>query len=71
MSWDKGRDVIQDLLDRGHLEQVPGNETEAEHLLAKARAHLRTSKAVADDDPEIAYDALYAAARKALTALLV
>ena len=71
MSWDKGRDVIEDLLDRGHLEQGPGNEAEAEHLMAKARAHLRTAAAVADDDSEIAYDALYAAARKALTALLV
>jgi hypothetical protein len=71
MSWDKGRDVIEDLLDRGHLEQAPGNESEAEYLIAKARAHLQTAVAVADDDPEIAYDALYAAARKALTALLV
>jgi hypothetical protein len=33
MSWDKGRDVIQDLLDRGHLERVPANEAEAEHLM--------------------------------------
>lgn len=71
MSWDKGRDVIEDLLDRGHLERVPANEDEAAHLLDKARAHLRTAAAVSADDPEIAYDALYAAARKALTALLV
>lgn len=71
MSWDKGRDIIEDLLDRGHLERVPANEDEAAHLLDKARAHLRTAAAVAHDDPEIAYDALYAAARKALTALLV
>ncbi len=71
MSWDKGRDVIEDLLDRGHLERVPANDHEAAHLLDKARAHLRTAAAVADDDPEIAYDALCAAARKALTALLV
>jgi hypothetical protein len=71
MSWDKGRDAVEDLLDRGHLERVPGNEDEAAHLLAKSRAHLRTATALAADDPEIAYDALYAAARKALTALLV
>jgi len=71
MSWAKGRDVIEDLLARGHLERVPANEDEAAHLLSKARAHLRTAGTVADDDPEIAYDALYAAARKALTALLV
>lgn len=29
MSWDKGRDVIEDLLSRGHLERVPANEDEA------------------------------------------
>ena len=71
MSWDKGCDVIQDLLDRGHLECVPANEAEAEYLLEKARAHLGTAGAVAQTGAEIACDAHYAAARKALTALLV
>jgi hypothetical protein len=71
MSWENGRDVIEDLLERGHLETTPGNEDEAVHLMAKARAHLRTAGSVVEDDPEIACDALYAAARKALTALLV
>jgi len=71
MTWQKGRDTIEDLLRRRHLEQVPANESEVKHLLTKARAHLTTAQAVADDDPEIAYDALYAAARKALTALLI
>ncbi len=71
MSWDKGRDVIEDLISRGHLEQVPAHEGEAAHLLTTARTHLRTARTVADDDPEIAYDALYGAARKALTALLI
>jgi HEPN domain len=44
---------------------------EAEYLLTKARTHLSTAAKTAADDPEIAYDALYAAARKALTAILV
>jgi hypothetical protein len=71
MSWEKGRDTIEDLLRRGHLERVPANRAEAQHLMAKTQAHLHTAAAVATDDPEIAYDALYAAARKALTALLI
>jgi hypothetical protein len=71
MSWDKGRDVVDDLLRRGHLEQVLGNEAEAQHLLEKAHSHLQTARTVSDLDPEIAYGALYAAARKALTALLI
>lgn len=71
MTWQKGRDAIEDLLGRGHLERVPANTAEAEHLLAKADAHLKTAVTVASTDPEIAYDALYAASRKALSALLL
>jgi hypothetical protein len=71
MTWEKGRDTIEDLLHRGHLERIPANTTEAQHLLAKASSHLKTAAIVASTDPEIAYDALYAAARKALSALLV
>jgi len=71
MSWQKGVDVIEDLLRRGHLERVPANSDEAEYLLDRSRRHLRTAEREAHEDPEIAYDALYAAARKALTAVLV
>ncbi len=71
MSWEKGREVIERLLEAGHLEQVVANPDEARHLISRARQHLITAAKAAADDPEIAYDALYAAARKALTALLV
>jgi hypothetical protein len=71
MTWEKGRDTIEDLLRRGHLEQVPANQAEAHHLMTKASSHLTTAAAVASTDPEIAYDALYTAARKALTAFLI
>ncbi|MEV4344365.1 hypothetical protein AB0J83_07805 [Actinoplanes sp. NPDC049596] len=67
MSWPKGAEVIQQLLDRGYLEQVPANPDEAAYPLDKARLHLRTAHRLAEADPEIAYDALYGAARKALT----
>jgi HEPN domain len=59
------------LLGDANLEQVIADPAEAEYLLAKARTHLSTASRNAADDPEIAYDALYAAARKALTAVLV
>ena len=71
MTWEKGRDVIEELLAHGHLEGVIGNPDEARHLISRARTHLSTAGATAETDPEIAYDALYAAARKALTALLI
>ena len=70
MTWEKGRDVIEALLERKHLERVTANPADADHLLARARRHLATAAELADDDAEIAYDALYAAARKALTAVL-
>lgn len=71
MTWAKGRDSVEDLLQRGHLEQVVANPEESRHVVGRARTHLSTAADTADGDPEIAYDALYAAARKALTALLV
>lgn len=71
MSWSKGADIIERLLADGHLEQVVANSDEAGYLLAKSRTHLATTAKNGDEDPEIAYDALYAAARKALTAVLV
>ena len=70
MSWGKGQDVVEDLLTGEHLEQVPANPDEAQYLLGRARAHLGTAAREVEADPEIAYDALYAAARKALTAVL-
>jgi len=70
MTWEKGRPVIESMLERKHLERVTASPEDAEHLLSRARRHLETAADLADDDPEIAYDALYAAARKALTAIL-
>lgn len=70
MSRPKGVEQIEDLLRRGHLEQVPANPDGATYLLERARTHLRTAETLCEADPEIAYDALYAAARKALTAVL-
>lgn len=70
MTWDKGREQIEAMLAQHHLERVPADPAEAHYLLQRARVHRATAEANADDDPEIAYDALYAAARKALTAIL-
>jgi HEPN domain-containing protein len=70
MTWEKGRDTVEQLLLRKHVEQVPADPDEARYLIERARRHLATAEREADADPEIAYDALYAAARKALTAVL-
>ena len=70
MSWAKGSDTVEQLLNVGHLERVLADPAEAQYLLSKAQVHLETADSLADDDPEIAYAALYSAARKALTAVL-
>jgi len=71
MTWGKGSEVIERLLDQRHLERVMADPDEAQYLIDRARRHLLTAGREADDDPEIAYDALYAAARKSLTAVLM
>lgn len=43
MSWEKGKEVIEDLLTQEHLEQVLANPDEAQYLLGRARAHLGTA----------------------------
>ncbi|MDP3712978.1 MAG: hypothetical protein Q8R60_10915 [Mycobacteriales bacterium] len=49
---------------------MPADPADAVYLMDRAHRHLATAAREAEDDPDIAYDALYAAARKALTALL-
>jgi hypothetical protein len=48
VSWGKGQDVIEDLLTRRHLEQVPANPDEAQYLLVRSRVHLDTAAAMVD-----------------------
>lgn len=69
--WEQGRATIDQLIIAGQIEQVPADLRAAERLVAKARTHLRSAEMLADDDVEMAYDALHAANRKALTAVLL
>lgn len=50
MTWEKGREVIDELLSRQHLERVPANPEEAAYLLDRARQHLATAEREANDD---------------------
>jgi len=59
------------MLADGRIERVPTNLDSAQSLIAKAQTHLRSAAALADTDVELAYDALHAANRKALTAVLI
>ena len=55
---------------RATLEQVAPNAEFTEALIDKARKHLATADLLRDTDLEIAFDALYTAARLWVTALL-
>jgi hypothetical protein len=72
MRWEQGRARIDGMLATGQLERVTASREHAERLLAQARAHLAlaTSGDSADLDPIGAYQLLYDASRKALSAVL-
>lgn len=70
MSWQRGREEILGMLDRGELGQVVADLKLAERLISAAKRHVRSADALSDADPELAYSAVYDAIRNALTALL-
>lgn len=59
---------VDQLVSTGRLERIPADPTRAQAMLAEARQHLKSAKAIAGDDPNGAYQLLYDAARKALWA---
>ncbi|MCL2464911.1 MAG: HEPN domain-containing protein [Micrococcales bacterium] len=69
--WNPGRATVEALLANGDLERVPVNLDGAQGLVARARRHLFSAESLAETDVELAYDALHAANRKALTAVLL
>lgn len=70
MKWEQGRETVMALLREGTLEQVAPSRKQADALLEQARRHLNTAALAADDDPVGAYQLVYDAARKALSAIL-
>ncbi len=68
--WAEGAAEIEAMIASGELETVMPSAIHAERLLAEAEQHLASAEMVAAFDPPMAYDSLYAAARKALTAVL-
>jgi len=68
--WPEGSASIESMIETGELEQVAPSEAHAQRLLTEANRHLVSAEMVADVDPVMAYDSLYAAARKALAAVL-
>lgn len=68
--WGQGRDAILQMLRGGQLETIPANPRHVDLLLQRAASNLTTVSQIRDDNPGLAYDGLYDAARFALTAIL-
>lgn len=58
------------LIDGGRLERVPPDFAAAGRAIRAARRHLDSTAMLIDDDPDLAYTALYDAVRKSCAALL-
>jgi uncharacterized protein (UPF0332 family) len=59
---------VEGLFDAGRLQRVAPDPSAASVRIAKAEQHLVTAKMLLGHDNEVAYTALYDAARKAATA---
>jgi hypothetical protein len=70
VTWQKGRDTVQALVDRGELEHVTASTEQAAAILDDARRHLVSARTIAPSDPPGAYALTYDAARKSLVAIL-
>jgi hypothetical protein len=70
VTWQKGRDTVQALIDRGELEHVIASAKQAAIMLDDARRHLTSARTIAPLDPQGAYTLTYDAARKSLAAIL-
>ena len=68
--WPKGADVVQQLLDRGHLQSIAGAATDGYALINRALTTLETARSIAEQDPDTACVLAYDAARYALVGLL-
>lgn len=69
--WNQGRAKIDELIVQGHVERVPADRDQAATLITKAKRHLNSARLLGDSDIDLAYDALHAANRKALSAVLL
>jgi hypothetical protein len=70
MTWARGREVIERLLDDGELEVVPADDEHALRIVADAETHLTSAAVVRSSDPVAAISIAYLAAHKAAAATL-
>ncbi len=62
--WDRGRDVIVQMIADGQMERVQPNRDQADAVLDEASRNLGTAGRAVNDDPGGALSLAYDAARK-------
>ena len=70
MTWERGRERVDELLARGELEEVTASEALADRLVREADKHLTAAGQIVAIDEAGAYQLAYDVARKACAALL-
>ena len=70
MRWEQGRVTVDGMISRGEIERVSASRDHADLLMGQANQHMQAVRTVASIDPIGAYQLLYDAARKALSAVL-
>ena len=70
MTWPKGADMVTRLIVAGELERITASDSQARVMLADARRHLGSARAIAETDALGAYVLTYDAARKAIAGIL-
>lgn len=70
MTWDRGKERIQKLIDDGELQLVEPSDELARFLIGEAAGHINSAKEIASKDFTGAYQLAYDGARKACASLL-
>jgi hypothetical protein len=68
--WERGRGVVDDLVERRELQRVPADDEAGRRMLDAARTRLTSTAMIRDVDPVMALAVACDAARRALAALL-
>lgn len=68
--WNRGREVVEELIANRHLEKRPGADHGVDALMGRARQQLTSARTLLVADPITAYTTAYDAAKHAGMALL-
>jgi hypothetical protein len=70
MTWARGRDQVDGMIERGEIERVDPDVGLAERYLSEAVTHIESARLIRTKDPSGSFDLAYDAARKASVALM-